>query len=162
MLFIISFLTFVVFIQGDWMSDNSFLELRRDLQKIIQLEDIISKIKYIHEEKISFDLMPTITQFDLFCQIEFPQQIITYSNAWECWHTIANLWNKKTPYLQYNEFNMILKLLTNWKHLKQEYINLKVVLLDVIYTYVEYEKQLEVLYNKYESKEKIIELMIIK
>jgi hypothetical protein len=58
------------------------------------------------------------------------------------------LWDKKTPYLQYNEFVMIQTLLTNWKHLKQEYINLKVVLLDVIYTYVEYEKQLEILYNK--------------
>ena len=162
MLFVISFLMFIVFIQGDFVTEGNFVTLKKDLQKIIQLEDIISKIKYIQGVKINFDLMPIVTQFDIFCQIEFPQQIITYSNAWKCWNTIVILWDKKTPYLQYNEFVMIQTLLTNWKHLKQEYINLKVVLLDVIYTYVEYEKQLEVLYNKYESKEKIIELMIIK
>ena len=153
-MFVVLFVLMIVIV-----IDADFITLKTDLQKIIQLEDTISKIKYLHEEKISFNLMPTITQFDLFCDSEFPSQIITLSNAYKCWNTIVMLWDKKTPYLQYAEFIMIEDLLKNWRHLNQKYINLKVVLLDIIHTYVEYEKQLEILYNKYESKDKIIELM---
>lgn len=153
-MFVVLFvLMIVIVIEAD------FITLKTDLQKIIQLEDTISKIKYLHGEKISFNLMPIITQFDLFCDSQFPRQIITYSNAFKCWNTILMLWSEKKPYLQYSEFIMIEGLLNNWRHLNQKYINLKVVLLDIIHTYVEYEKQLELLYNKYESKDKIIELM---
>lgn len=191
MLFVISFLLLATFIQGD------FVVLRNDLQKINQLEEMISKIKYIQGVKISFDLMPIVTEFDLFCDKEFSQQSTSLTTseqkAWICWNKIVLLWNKKTPYLEYSEFEMVQRLLYNWKELKkqkyqnlqndwvqvhQEYINLKVVLLDIIYSYVNYEKQLEELYNrqfnrrvgsnkhnikyesvKYESKENIIKLM---
>lgn len=172
MLFVISFLLMPTFIQGN------FVVLRNDLQKINQLEEMISKIKYIQGIKISFDLMPIVTEFDLFCDKEFSQQSTSLTTseqkAWICWNKIVLLWNKKTPYLEYSEFEMVQRLLYNWKHLKQEYINLKVVLLDIIHSYVDYEKQLEDLYNtqtinkgrvadkkwvKYESKENIIKLM---
>ena len=54
---------------------------------------------------------------------------------------------------------MIMKLIENWKYLNQEYINLKVVLLEIIYSYVEFENQLENLYKIYESKDNLIKLM---
>jgi len=153
-MFVVLFVLMIaIFIEAD------FITLKTDLQKIIQLEDSISKIKYIRGEKISFNLMTTITQFDLFCDSQFPRQIITYGKALKCWNAIVMLWNKKTPILQYGEFVMIDGLLNNWSHLNQNYINLKVVLLEIIHSYVEFEKQLEILYNKYESKDKIIELM---
>jgi protein-tyrosine phosphatase len=191
MLFVISFLLLATFIQGN------FVRLRNDLQKINQLEEMISKIKYIQGVKISFDLMPIVTEFDLFCDKEFLQQSTSLTTneqkAWICWNKIVLLWNKKTPYLEYSEFEMVQRLLYNWNELKkqkyqnlkgqwvhvhQEYINLKVVLLDIIHSYVDYEKQLEELYIrqlnrrvgndndkikyesvKYESKENIIKLM---
>jgi hypothetical protein len=186
MLFVISFLLLATFIQGD------FVRLRYDLQIINQLEEMISKIKYIQGIKISFDLMPIVTEFDMFCDKEFSQQSTSLTTseqkAWICWNKIVLLWNKKTPYLEYSEFEMVQRLLYNWNELKkqkyqnlngnwvhphQEYINLKVVLLDIIHSYVDYEKQLEELYNKqtfkgrpadkiivkYESKENIIKLM---
>lgn len=169
---------FAIVIQADLCRDGSmydFVCLKKTLQKINKLEDLIPKIKYIDGEKISFELMDLVTKFDLFCQSQFPQQIITYSKAFKCLETIHILWYKQTPYLEHKEFTLVNNLLINWKYLNQEYVNLKVVLLEIIYTYVEYEKQLDDIYNiKYQyknierklifgrldSKEKIIELMM--
>jgi hypothetical protein len=165
MFVVINFLILIAIVWGGIANDSArliklrFTQLKCDLQKIHQLEDTISKIKYINETKISFELMETVTKFDLFCQTQFPQQIINLEKFWICWNQIALLWNKRTPVLEYNEFVKILKLIENWKYLKQEFINLKVVLLEVIYNYVEYENQLEILYNKYESKENLMNLM---
>jgi hypothetical protein len=71
---------FAIVIQADLWDSCDFghnyrfdcLKLR--LQKINKLEDIISKIKYINGEKVSFELMDTVTKFDLFCHTQFPQQ----------------------------------------------------------------------------------------
>ena len=117
------------------------------------------KIKYINETKISFDMMEPVTTFDLFCQSQFPQQFMNLEKFWICWHKVVLLWNKKTPCLEYKDFVMIMKLIENWKYLNQEYINLKVVLLEIIYSYVEFENQLENLYKIYESKDNLIKLM---
>lgn len=177
MLFVLSFLMFVIFVQAELceFGNIDFVCLKKTLQKINKLEDLIPKIKYIHGEKISFELMDLVTKFDLFCQSEFPQQIITYSKAVKCLETIHILWYKQNPYLEHKEFTLVNNLLINWKYLNIEYVNLKVVLLEIIYTYVEYEKQLNDIYNlkyeyknneleiricKLESKEKIIELMM--
>jgi hypothetical protein len=154
MFLIISILMFATIIQAD------FIMLKTDLQKINQLESIVSNIKYINKKKISIELMPIINKFNLFCYKQFPQQLISYSNVWECWHKIVNLWNNNMPSLTFEEFDTIRQLIINWKYLNQEYVNLEVVLLEVIYTCIQYENHLTALYNKYQDKEKIIELMI--
>jgi hypothetical protein len=57
------------------------------------------------------------------------------------------------------QLTKIEKLLQSWKYMNTEYVNLKIVLFEIIATYTNDEFVLEELYSKYVSKENVLQMM---
>jgi hypothetical protein len=141
---------FVAVVSGNVLDEIHLL--KNVYQQMSTLEKRVSVIKYIHKEKVNYDLMEEVTTFDLYCGSKLPmscykeiqQKIYLYSDQ--------SVLNKC-------QLTKVEKLLQSWKYMNTEYVNLKIVLFEIIATYTNDEIVLEELYNKYISKEYILQMM---
>ena len=136
--------------------DNlGILKLLKEIYKQIHmLETRIANIKYIQNEKITYDLLDIVTEFDLLCGKE-----MEYKSAYNCYNNMLSLYYQLKIPMSSNQLNIIGGVLNNFKYLNTDYVNLKVSLFEIITTYVNDEFKLKELYDKYISKENILNLM---
>jgi Sec-independent protein translocase protein TatA len=136
--------------------DNlGILKLLKEIYKQIHtLETRVANIKYIQNEKITYDLLDIVTEFDLLCGKE-----MDYKSAYSCYNNMLSLYYQLKIPMSSNQLNVIGGVLINFKYLNTDYLNLKVCLFEIITTYVNDEIKLKELYDKYISKENILNLM---
>ena len=136
--------------------DNlGILKLLKEIYKQIHtLETRVANIKYILNEKITYDLLDIVTEFDLLCGKE-----MDYKSAYSCYNNMLSLYYQLKIPMSSNQLNVIGGVLINFKYLNTDYVNLKVSLFEIITTYVNDEFKLKELYDKYISKENILNLM---
>ena len=131
------------------------LKLLKEIYKQIHtLETRVANIKYILNEKITYDLLDIVTEFDLLCGKE-----MDYKSAYSCYNNMLSLYYQLKIPMSSNQLNVIGGVLINFKYLNTDYVNLKVSLFEIITTYVNDEFKLKELYDKYISKENILNLM---
>ena len=136
--------------------DNlGILKLLKEIYKQIHmLETRVANIKYILNEKITYDLLDIVTEFDLLCGKE-----MSYKSAYNCFNDMLSLYYQQKIDMTNNKLDKIGAVLNNFKYLNTDYVNLKVSLFEIITTYVNDEFKLKELYDKYISKENILNLM---
>ena len=136
--------------------DNlGILKLLKEIyNQIHTLETRVANIKYILNEKITYDLLDIVTEFDLLCGKE-----MDYKSAYSCYNNMLSLYYQLKIPMSSNQLNVIGGVLINFKYLNTDYVNLKVSLFEIITTYVNDEFKLKELYDKYISKENILNLM---
>ena len=140
-----------------WEGGNklgAFKLLKEIYKQMHMLETRVANIKYIQNEKITYELLDIITEFDLFCGKE-----MDYKSAYECYRSLLTLYYQRETSMTNVKLDKIGGVINNWKYLNTEYVNLKVSLFEIITTYVNDEFKLKDLYDKYISKENILNMM---
>jgi hypothetical protein len=141
---------FVVVVSGNVLEEIHLL--KNVYQQMSMLEERISVIKYIYNEKVSYDLMDEVTTFDLYCGNKTP--MLCYKEIQQKIH----LYGDKSV-MNSCQLNKVQKLLNSWKYMNTDYVNLKIVLFEIIATYSQDEFVLQDLYAKYISKENVLRMM---
>ena len=140
-----------------WEGGNklgAFNLLKEVYKQMHMLETRVANIKYIQNEKITYELLDIVTEFDLFCGKE-----MDYKSAYACYRSLLTLYYQRETSMTNVKLDKIGGLINNFKYLNSEYVNLKVSLFEIITTYVNDEFKLKDLYDKYISKENILTMM---